>query len=58
MAKYLRPETLFSNKFEGYLNQKIIPAKKNTKEKQFEEREYKDSDIEDLYYNPLKVKEG
>lgn len=23
MAKYLRPETLFSNKFEGYLNQEI-----------------------------------
>lgn len=28
MAKFLRPETLFSNKFEGYLNQK---AKVNTK---------------------------
>ena len=27
MAKYLRPETLFSNKFEGYLNQ-IIPKRK------------------------------
>jgi hypothetical protein len=36
-------------------DKKII---KNTKEKQFQEREYKDSDIEDLYYNPLKVKEG
>jgi len=57
MAKYLRPETLFSNKFEGYLNQKIISAKKNTKEKQFEEREYKDSDIEDLYFDPLKEKQ-
>ena len=22
MSKFLRPETLFSNKFEGYLNQK------------------------------------
>jgi uncharacterized phage protein (TIGR02220 family) len=27
MQKYLRPETLFSNKFEGYLNQKIISKK-------------------------------
>ena len=27
MDKYLRPETLFSNKFEGYLNEKIIPKK-------------------------------
>jgi uncharacterized phage protein (TIGR02220 family) len=24
--KFLRPETLFSNKFEGYLNQKVIQA--------------------------------
>jgi uncharacterized phage protein (TIGR02220 family) len=54
MAKYLRPETLFSNKFEGYLNQKDIVPKKG-KEKQFEEREYKEDDIEDLYWKP---KEG
>ena len=26
--KYLRPETLFGNKFEGYLNEKILPKKK------------------------------
>jgi len=51
MAKYLRPETLFSNKFEGYLNQKDIIPKKG-KEKQFEEREYKEGDIEDLYWKP------
>ena len=25
MSKYLRPETLFGNKFEGYLNQKVKP---------------------------------
>lgn len=24
MQKYLRPETLFSNKFEGYLNEEIF----------------------------------
>jgi len=23
MEKYLRPETLFSNKFEGYLNEEV-----------------------------------
>jgi uncharacterized phage protein (TIGR02220 family) len=27
MVKFLRPETLFSNKFEGYLNQKTVQAK-------------------------------
>ena len=27
MEKYLRPETLFGNKFENYLNQKIITKK-------------------------------
>lgn len=30
--KFLRPETLFSNKFEGYLNQKIIAKKKTLKD--------------------------
>lgn len=29
--KFLRPETLFSNKFEGYLNQKNIKGSKNKK---------------------------
>lgn len=29
--KFLRPETLFSNKFEGYLNQKISKTNKKTK---------------------------
>jgi len=28
--KFLRPETLFGNKFEGYLNQKIVSNKLNT----------------------------
>lgn len=30
--KFLRPETLFSNKFEGYLNQKITTKKKTLKD--------------------------
>ena len=32
LEKFLRPETLFSNKFEGYLNQKIIPKKEDKPE--------------------------
>ena len=24
MSKFLRPETLFSNKFEGYLNENVV----------------------------------
>jgi len=47
MAKYLRPETLFGNKFEGYLNQQIEekPKDKPTSNKpnkfhNFEQREY------------------
>lgn len=34
--KFLRPETLFSNKFEGYLNQKPISQKKTKSDKQWE----------------------
>lgn len=30
--KFLRPETLFGNKFEGYLNQKTTPKKKTLKD--------------------------
>lgn len=30
--KFLRPETLFSNKFEGYLNQKTTPKKRTLKD--------------------------
>ena len=29
MSKYIRPETLFSNKFEGYLNEKHKPIQKS-----------------------------
>ena len=32
MAQYLRPETLFSNKFESYLNQPIITKEKTIKD--------------------------
>lgn len=30
MEKYLRPETLFGNKFESYLNQNIVKSKGQT----------------------------
>lgn len=32
MVKFLRPETLFSNKFESYLNEKVAFKKKTTKD--------------------------
>lgn len=32
MEQYLRPETLFSNKFESYLNQRISEEKKSLKD--------------------------
>ena len=31
LAKYLRPETLFGNKFEGYLNQTVSECRKSSK---------------------------
>ena len=34
MEKYLRPETLFGNKFESYLKQKTITTKKPKFQKQ------------------------
>lgn len=45
MSKFLRPETLFSNKFEGYLNQKI-ENKVDSKNKfnNFDQRKHKDLD--------------
>lgn len=42
MEQYLRPETLFGTKFEGYLNEK--ETKKDKPEKN-----YKDDNFEDLY---------
>ncbi|WP_442774275.1 conserved phage C-terminal domain-containing protein [Lactococcus hircilactis] len=32
MAKYIRPETLFGNKFDGYLNQMTLPSKQGSQE--------------------------
>jgi len=32
MAKYLRPETLFGTKFEGYLNQPTVQRNVTTKD--------------------------
>ena len=41
MERYLRPETLFGTKFEGYLNQKIVRKKRTNKGGQnFEGRDY------------------
>jgi len=47
MEKFLRPETLFSNKFEGYLNQKIVDKQeKADKFNNYEQREYDFTDLE------------
>lgn len=49
MQKYLRPETLFSNKFEGYLNQKIIKTPRSTiPQKNFDQRVYSDELLKQL----------
>ena len=52
MAKYLRPETLFSNKFEGYLNQ---PRARNggRRMQEFDERTYESGEMEDIVPNAL-----
>ncbi len=44
--KYLRPETLFGSKFEGYLNQKINSPPKKNKFDNFEQRKYDFNDLE------------
>jgi uncharacterized phage protein (TIGR02220 family) len=44
MEKYLRPDTLFGTKFEGYLNQKNIPKKESAVEKL--QREIKEAEME------------
>ena len=43
MQKFLRPETLFSNKFEGYLNEVI---KENNKIDKIEEKGYWDIEFD------------
>jgi uncharacterized phage protein (TIGR02220 family) len=48
--KFIRPETLFSNKFEGYLNQVIKPPGKQVPQKgNFEQRQYSDEYFDKLY---------
>jgi len=52
MAKYLRPETLFGTKFEGYLNQKTIRTHSRSgaaNAGNFTQRQYTDADFENLY---------
>jgi len=47
MEKFLRPETLFSNKFEGYLNQKIVEGKKKESTiNNYPQRKYDFDDLE------------
>jgi uncharacterized phage protein (TIGR02220 family) len=50
--KFIRPETLFSNKFEGYLNQINKPPGKQNKPPQagnFGQRQYTDDEFEGVY---------
>jgi len=48
--KYLRPETLFGTKFEGYLNQKIITKKSKVPQaNNFSQRQYEDEFYDNLY---------
>lgn len=46
MDEYLRPETLFSRKFEGYLNTKVIHPKSPNRFNNFKQREYDFDDLE------------
>lgn len=46
--KYLRPETLFGSKFEGYLNENGVTSKPTTA---FRQREYTDKELNSLYDN-------
>ena len=45
--QYLRPETLFGNKFENYLNSKIINKKQNNND--FTERKYTKEELNSLF---------
>lgn len=54
MDQYLRPETLFGTKFEGYLNQSDKPVSKPTQQKpknkfhNFEQREYTQEQFDEI----------
>ena len=50
MAQYLRPETLFGTKFEGYLNQPETKRKKN-RFNDFDQRSYDWQTLEDKLVN-------
>ncbi len=51
MEKYLRPETLFSNKFEGYLNQKIVKENKQNNAESLKYMQREDTNYEELIAN-------
>lgn len=44
MSAYLRPNTLFSNKFESYLNQLVVKQSKQRKYNNYEQREQRDAE--------------
>lgn len=46
--RYLQPQTLFSNKFESYLNQKIVEDKPKNKFNNFSQRKYNEKEMSDL----------
>lgn len=51
MEKYLRPETLFSNKFEGYLNQKIVKENKQNNAESLKYMQREDTNYDELITN-------
>ena len=59
MDQYLRPETLFGTKFEGYLNQsdKPVPSRQKSKSTNkfhnFEQREYDYEAMEQRFMNKI-----
>ena len=52
--KFLRPQTLFGTKFDSYLNEVVTTKKVPGKDRTFDERDYDETDIEDLYFDPTK----
>jgi len=53
LQKFIRPETLFSNKFEGYLNQVIKPLSNVPQKGNFGQRPIPD-DLDKFYKDPCK----
>lgn len=53
MSKYLRPETLFGSKFEGYLNEVVVVNnEKTSKQKSYQkysQRDYTNDEIDNFY---------